>query len=186
MSARIPYCFALALLMAAAGTAGADPYQPSVGSAPSSDNSATGSATELPSGVAAYNQAATTDPYNQGDFSAQQSFGLTAAQMLGAAAACEQLHSDRVSLSGQQMANASSDSSDEDRANLDAAQQHMLDPAATSPTDSDASEVDCDRISSSFSQLQQIQFNDKDLAKELDQPDAVSPSANSNNNNNDN
>jgi hypothetical protein len=184
MSVRIPYCLAVALLMAAAGNAGADSYQPSVGSAPpSSDTSATGSAIDLLSGADAYNQAAITDPYNQRDFSAQQSFGLTASQMLGAAAACEQLHSNRVSLSNQRMANAAKDSSDANRANLDAAQQHMLDPVVTSPSDLKAGEADCDRLSGSFTQLQQLQFQDQYLPKKLDQPGAVTPSANSSNSN---
>jgi len=181
MSVRIRYCLAAALLVAATGNAGADPYQPSVGSAPlSSDNSAT----DLSSRASTYNQAAITDPYNQPDFSAEQSFGLTVSQMLGAAAACEQLHSDRVSLSSRQIAKISKDASDEDRANLDAAQQHMLDPAATSPADLKAGEADCDRVSASFSQLQQIQMHDKYLPKKLDQPDAISPSVNSNKNRN--
>lgn len=185
MSARISYYAAIVLLVAVAGNAGADPYRPSVGSAPaSSDNSADKSATDLPTGADAYNQAATTDPYNQRDFSADQSFGLAVTQMLGAAAACEQLHSDRASLSDQQIAKLSRDSSDEDRANLDAAQQHMLDPAATLPTGPKAGEIDCDRMSSSFSQLQQIQFDDQNLAKKLDQPDAMRSSGNGNNSNN--
>jgi hypothetical protein len=175
MSARIGLCLAAAL-MAASGSAGADSYQPSVGSAPpSSSNAVAGAA----SGTPAYNQAATTDPYNQPDFSNQQSFGLTASQMLGAAAACEQLHSDRISLSDRQLATAAKDSSDEDRANLDAAQQHMLDPAATAPDSVKAGEVDCDRVSSSFSRLQEIQFQNQSLSKDLDQPDAVSPSSKS-------
>ena len=171
MSARIGLCLAAALLMAAAGSAGADSYQPSVGSAPSSASSAAG----LPSGTAANNQAATTDPYNRSDFSTQQSFGLTATQMLGAAAACEQLHSDRINLSDRQLAKATKNSSDEDRANLDAAQQYMLDPAAGAPD----SEADCDRMSTSFSQLQQVQFQNQSLSKDLGQPDAVSTSGNS-------
>jgi hypothetical protein len=175
MCARLELGLAAALLMAAAGHAGADPYKPSVvGPAPtSSDYSAAESPTERSSEADAYNRAAINDPYRQPDFSAQQSYGLTASQMLGAAAACEQLHSDLVN---GRRTKASKDSSDEARASLDAAQQHMLDPAATS----DAGEVDCDRVSGSFSQLQQIQIRDQDLAKALDQADAVSPSPNAN------
>ena len=192
MSARIPFCLAVALLLAAAGNAGADSYQPSVTPAlPSSEKSPSGyantkSATDLPTGADAYNQAAITDPYNQRDFSAQQTFGFAVSQMLGAAAACEQLHSNSVSLGDRQAAKASGDSSDEDRANLDAAQQHLLNPAAMSPTGLKPSEADCDRMSASFSQLQQIQFNDQDLAKKLDQPDAMSRPANNDNNQNKN
>jgi hypothetical protein len=169
MSARIALCLGTALLMAAAGSAGADSYQPSVGSAPPSSAS---SAAGLPSGTAASNQAATADPYNQSDFSTQQSFGLTATQMLGAAAACEQLHSDRISLSDRQLAKAAQGSSDEDRANLDAAQQYMLDAAAAAPD----SEADCDRMSTSFSRLQQVQLQNQNLSQDLDQPDAANAS----------
>ncbi len=184
MSPCIPFCLAITLLLAAAGNVGADPYRSSAGSAPlSSGYSDTQSATDLPSGADAYNQAAITDPYNQREFSPQQSFGFTASQMLGAAAACEQLHSDSVSLGDRQAAKASKDLSDEDRDNLDAAQQHLLNPAAMSPTGSKADEADCARMEASFSQLQQMQFHDQDLAKKLDQPDAMSPSADSNNSN---
>jgi hypothetical protein len=172
MSARTGLCLAAALLLAAAGTAGADSYQPSVGSAPPSSRNATAG---LPAGPPAYNQAATDDPYNQPDFSNRQSFGLAASQMLGAAAACEQLHSDRISLNDRQGAKAGKDAADADRANLDAAQQYMLDPAATTPDGLRAGEVDCDRVSASFSRLQEIQLQNQSLAKDLDQPDALSP-----------
>jgi hypothetical protein len=97
--------------------------------------------------------------------------------MLGAAAACEQLHSDRVSMGERALARASKGTSEEDRANLDAAQQNMLDPAATLPNNLRAGEADCDRMAGSFSRLQQIQLHDQYLAKELDQPDAMSPSS---------
>jgi hypothetical protein len=163
--------------MAVVGNASAGSNSPTVGSPPQSgDNSAPESATDLPTGADAYNRAAVTDPYNQPDFSAQQSFGLTASQMLGAAAACEQLHSDLVS--GKRAASAPKDPSNDDRADIDAAQQHLLDPAATAPNALNAGEVDCDRVSGSFSQLQQIQIRDQDLAKALDQPDAMSPTDN--------
>lgn len=175
MSARIELCLAAALLLAAAGSAGAASNQPSVGSAPPSSIDPVAPA---PTGTPAYSQSGTADPYNQSDFSSQQSFGLTAAQMLGAAAACEQLHSDRVSMSEQQIAKASKGTSEEDRANLDAAQQYMLDPAATLPINLKAGDADCDRMSTSFSQLQQIELHNQDLSKELDQPDAVSASDN--------
>lgn len=180
MSARLELCVAVALFMVVAGNAGADSSTPSVGSPPpSGDNSASESSTDLPTGADAYNRAAITDPYNQPDFSAQQSFGLTASQMLGAAAACEQLHSDLVRTDGQRT-NGAKGSSDDERANIDAAQQHMLDPAATSPG---TGEADCDRVSGAFGQLQDIELHDQNLAKSLDQPDAMSPTDNSNGSN---
>lgn len=186
MRARLQLCLAAALLVAGAGNAGADPYKPRVGSATpgaasglaSSAYSAAESPTNLPSGADAYNRAATNDPYNQPDFSPQQSYGLTASQMLGAAAACEQRHSD---LASGGRAKGSKEVNDESRALLDAAQQHMLDPASTSPDASRVGETDCDRVSGAFNQLQQIQIRDQDLAKALDQPDATSPSPNTRN-----
>jgi hypothetical protein len=180
MFVRVQLGVAVALLMVAGANARADSYKPSVesirpnpGLAPAPSGYATSaSPIDLPSGPDAYNRSATTDPYNQPDFSAPQTFGLTASQMLGAAAACEQLHSDLVS---GQRARASKDPSDEDRANLDAAQDHLLDPAATPANALRSGEVDCDRVSGAFNQLQQIQIRDQDLAKALDQPDAVNP-----------
>ena len=179
MFARLELCVAVALLMMAGASAGADPYKPSVGSAkPSAGSrslggySATESATELPSGADAYNQAATTNPYNRPDFTPQQSFALAASQMLGAAAACEQLHSDLVNMDGPRI-KTSKDAGDEERNTLDAAQQHMLDPAATSANQVRTGEVDCDRVSGAFGQLQQIQIRDQDLARALGQPDAM-------------
>jgi hypothetical protein len=103
---------------------GAASLQPSVGATPDDPAAAVGAPN---SSAAAYNQAATSDPYNQSDFSSQQSFGLVASQMLGAAAACEQLHADSVSLGALQTAKAAKDTGT-NRADLDAAQQHMLDP----------------------------------------------------------
>ena len=173
MSARIELCLAAALLITAASSAAADSNQANVGAAPPSSTNLT---PPLPSAVPPYSQAGTTDPYNQPDFSQEQSFGLTASQMLGAAAACEQLHSDRISMGERALARASKGASEEDRANLDAAQQNMLDPAATLPNNLRAGEADCDRMAGSFSRLQQIQLHDQYLAKELDQPDAMSPS----------
>ncbi len=95
--------------------------------------------------------------------------------MLGAAAACEQLHSDSVSLSGLQAAKNATDTGS-NRADLDAAQQNMLDPAATSPGSLKAGAVDCDRVSGSFVKLQQIQLHNQYLSQDLDQPGATSSS----------
>ncbi len=151
MSARIEVCLAAVLLLAAAPLAAAASYQPSIApAAPPSDP-----ATAIPQGPDsdAYNKAATDDPYNQPDFSNAQSFGLVASQMLGAAAACEQYHSDRASLGAQQLAKAGSKTG-ADRSALDTAQQYMLDPAATGPNGA----ADCDRMGTDFSKLQELQF----------------------------
>lgn len=164
MYARIAFCLAAAFSIAAIGGASAASNQPAVGAAPASSSDAS------PSGAPAYSQADTSDPYNQSDFSTQQSFGLVASQMLGAAAACEQLHSDSISLSGMQTAK-NTKGTGSNRADIDAAQQNFLDPAATSPGTLKGA-VDCDRVGGSFSKLQQIQAHDPSLAKELDQPGA--------------
>jgi len=190
MVARLELCAAMALLLVTGANAGADPYTPSAGSAtpnigappPSlSGYSAAASPIERSSEADAYNRAAINDPYNRPDFTPLQSFGLAASQMLGAAAACEQHHSDLMNLDTPR-SKAPKDSGDEARTALDAGQQHMLDPAGASANQVSASEADCDRVSGSFTQLQQIQIRDQDLAKSLDQPDAMSPSPNSGNN----
>ena len=85
-------------------------------------------------------------------------------------AACEQLHSDSISLSGMQAAK-SAKGSGSNRDDIDAAQQNMLDPAATSSGTSKGA-VDCDRVGGSYMKLQQIQAHDQSLSKELDQPGA--------------
>ena len=180
MFARLELCVAVTLLMTAGVNAGADPFKPSVGLGtpttgqvtPFSGYAAAESPIERSWGADAYNRAAINNPYNRSDFTPQQSFGLAASQMLGAAAACEQLHSDLVSMDGPRT-KASKDASDEERSTLDAAQQHMLDPAATSGNQARSGEVDCDRVSGSFGQLQQIQIRDQDLARALGQPDAM-------------
>jgi hypothetical protein len=172
MFARLEVYLTVALLIAAVGSAGAEPLQPSVAPTPNDPAAASGAPN---SSAPAYNQAATTDPYNQSDFSSGQSFGLVASQMLGAAAACEQLHSDNVSLSGLQAAK-NAKAAEVNRSALDAAQQNMLDPAATSPGNLKAGAVDCDRLSGSYSKLQEIQLHNANLTHELDQPDATYPS----------
>jgi hypothetical protein len=171
MSARMEVCMAAALLIAAAGSAGAASL-PSAGTTPNDPAAAPGAPN--PS-APAYNQAAISDPYNQSDFGSSQSFGLVASQMLGAAAACEQLHSDSVSLSGLQAAK-NAKAADANRSDLDAAQQNMLDPVSTSPGSLNAGAVDCDRLTGSFGKLQEIQLHNPNLAHELDQPDAMYPS----------
>ena len=182
MLIRLQICVAVALLIVAGAKAQAQSVgsaTPSVGSAPA--YSTAQSPIERSSEANAYNRAAITNPYNQPGFSAQQSFGLTASQMLGAAAACEQLHSD---IASGRRAKPSKDPSDGDRASLDAAQQNMLSPAVASPNPLQTGEVDCDRVSGAFRELQQIQIRDQDLAKALDQPDSVNASPDKNRKNN--
>jgi len=170
MLARVRLGLVAGLLILAAGSAAAAPQQPSAAATP---NDPAAAAAGPNSSAAAYNQAAISDPYNQSDFGTGQAFGLTATQMLGAAAACEQLHSDAVSLSGLQAAKHARNFGDGGRADVDAAQQNMLDPAVTSPGSLKAGAVDCDRVSGSFARLQEIQLHNANLTHELDQPDAT-------------
>jgi hypothetical protein len=158
MVVRIQVCLAAALLVATMASAGAASSQDADG-----ENAAAGAASGS-------GQAVTADPYNQSDFSTEQSFGLVASQMLGAAASCEHLHSDSVSLSGMQAAKSGKGTGG-DRSAIDTAQQNFLDPAATSPGTLKGS-VDCDRVGGSFSKLQQIQLHNQYLTRDLDQPGA--------------
>lgn len=171
MSARAEVCLVALLLVAAAGTAGAASQQPSVGTN-TIDPTAAAAAAAANSNIPGYQQGAITDPYNRPDYTADQSFGLAATQMLGAAAACEQIHSARVSMDDRSVANGTKDANEQDRADIDAAQQHSLDPAATVPG---SGEADCDRVSGAFGQLQEIELHNQDLAKQLDEPDAIDP-----------
>ncbi|HEX4193696.1 MAG TPA: hypothetical protein VHY80_11375 [Stellaceae bacterium] len=174
MSARIEFYLAAALLIAPLGSADAAALQPNASATPN-DPAAASNAPN--SSAPAYNQAATDDPYNQSDFGSSQSFGLAATQMLGAAAACEQLHADSISLGGMQAAK-NAKPTDGNRSDLDAAQQNMLDPVATSPGGLKAGAADCDRVSGAFGKLQEIQLHNPNLTHELDEPDATYPSDN--------
>jgi hypothetical protein len=170
MSARTEIWLAAALLIAMAGNAGAASLSPSFSPTPNDP----ASAPDAPnSNAPAYNQAAVSDPYNRPDFSSGQSFGLVAGQMLGAAAACEQLHSESMSLSGMQAAkNAKTPT---DRSDIDVAQQNMLDPVSTTGGTLKHGGEDCDRLAGSFDKLQQIQLHNQNLTHELDQADAMYP-----------
>jgi hypothetical protein len=174
MPVRIELYLAAVLLIAPLGSAGATALQPNASATPN-DPAAASNAPN--SSAPAYNQAATDDPYNQPDFGSSQSFGLAATQMLGAAAACEQLHADSISLSGLQAAK-NAQPTDGNRSDLDAAQQNMLDPAATSPGGLKAGAVDCDRVGGAFAKLQEIQLHNPNLTHDLDQPDATYSSDN--------
>ena len=167
MSARIEIYLAAALLIATAGSAGAGALQPNATPTPN-DPAANGSNTSAP----AYNQAATSDPYNRSDFGSSQSFGLAATQMLGAAAACEQLHADSITLSGLQAAKNAKPTDFSRQAALNAAQQNMLDPVSASPGGLKGGAADCDRIGGSYSKLQEIELHNQNLTHELDEPDA--------------
>lgn len=170
------FCLAAALLIATAGSASADALHPNATSTPN-DPAAASNASN--SSAPAYNQAATDDPYNQSDFGSSQSFGLAATQMLGAAAACEQLHADSITLGGMQAARSAKPADISRQAALDAAQQNMLDPASASSGSLKAGAADCDRVSGAFDKLQEIQLHNPNLTHELDEPDATYPSDNS-------
>jgi crotonobetainyl-CoA:carnitine CoA-transferase CaiB-like acyl-CoA transferase len=170
MIARISLSLAAALLIAAPIGAGAASLEPSLGPATGQQQlgPATGQQQQGPGAAPA-----TPDPYNQPDMSDADSFSLLATQMLGAAAACEQVHSDRIShwaRPGKKKGGAA------DRADIDAAQQHMLDAAATTPNPLASGDADCDRVSASFDGLQENQFRNPQLRRDLDDPTALPPS----------
>lgn len=174
MFARIEVCLAAALLIVTVASAGADTLKPAASATPNDPAAAPGASN---ASEPAYNQAATSDPYNQSDFGSGQSFGLAATQMLGAAAACEQLHANSISLAGMQAAKNAKPSS-ANRSDIDAAQQNMLDPVSMSSSTLKAGAADCDRVGGALSKIQELQLHNPNLTHELDEPDAMYPSDN--------
>jgi hypothetical protein len=173
----VEICLAAALLIASAGSADADSLHPSATPTPN-DPAAASDASN--SSAPAYSQAATDDPYNQPDFGSGQSFGLAATQMLGAAAACEQLHADSITLGAMEAAKKAKSADVARQADLDAAQQNMLDPVSASPGSLKTGAADCDRVSGAFDKLQDIELHNQNLTHELDEPDATYPSDSNN------
>ena len=184
MSACIAFCLAAAFSIAATRRRGRG-FQPAgAGSAPASraSYSDTQSAPIYRSGAPAYSQADITDPYNHRISAPSRASASSPARCWARrrpasssipTASASGGHASGEGYQGYERSN---------RDDIDAAQQHLLDPAATSPT-LKAAAADCARVAASFSQLQQMQVHDQALAKKLDQPDAMSPSADSNNSN---
>lgn len=99
-----------------------------------------------------------------------QSFSLVAGQILGAAAACEQIDESRVAAATQKAVKIAKQSA-EDQADIEAAQQYMLDAADTGRDAVKDGTADCDRVSASFSQLEQVEQNTPQQQSQLDDPD---------------
>lgn len=102
-----------------------------------------------------------------------QSFGLTAEQMLGAAAACEEINAERIAGAARQTPK-STGKSPEDLGDVQAAQQNMLDAGASAQNGVAGGNVDCNRVSQSFSALMRAELNEPDLQSRFDQPTAPS------------
>ena len=164
MRPRFCLSFAAALMLGAPLTVTAAPLQASNGPIPLPPDLALGGATSAQS-------------YDQPSMGDDQSFGLVAMQMLGAAAACEQMDAARMSLDTPPQIKANGDVYN--HGDLDAAQQHFLNPTAIAGNPSKKGGADCDRLAGSFDQLQQIQLRNQSLSRDLDQPDGlISPNPN--------
>ncbi len=144
MSGRIPLSLAAILLLAAPAGAGAAVFQvagPSVGSSQGSDPGVLGQ----------------QDPQGgQDGISDAQSFALVAGQILGAASACEKIDENRVSDATQKAVKITKDSA-ESQEDIEAAQQYMLDAADSARDAVKNGTADCDRVSASFSKLEQVE-----------------------------
>jgi hypothetical protein len=157
MFPRICLSFAVALILAAPLAATADSLLPSSGPVP------------LPQDPAAIAE----QSYDRPGMSDAQTSALVSMQMLGAAAACEQVNEARVSR-GPQLP-AKPDGAADNRADLDAAQQHFLDPAAIAGLPSKRGFADCDRLAGSFDQLQELGMRNQRLQADVDEADGLKP-----------
>lgn len=163
MAVRIPLSLAAILLTAVpqfAGAAALRVADPSPGpSAPST----------LPQPPAA---AQPSDPTAEPDeMSDSQTFSLVAGQILGAAAACEKINEQRISEATKQAVKIAKNSAD-NQADINAAQQYMLDAADSGRDAVKNGSADCDRVSGSFSKLEWIEQNTQKLQSQLDDPEA--------------
>lgn len=144
MAGRIPLTFAAILLLAAPAAAGAAVIQaagPAVGQSQGQGND------PLAQGQ---------NQNGQGGVSDAQSFALVAGQILGAAAACEQINEGRVSDATKKAVKIAHDSA-ESPEDVEAAQQYMLDAADSAQDAVKNGDADCNRVSASFSRLEQIE-----------------------------
>lgn len=110
----------------------------------------------------------TAEPDSMSD---SQTFSLVAGQILGAAAACEKINEQRISEATKQAVKIAKNSAD-DQADINAAQQYMLDAADSGRDAVKNGSADCDRVSSSFTKLEWIEQNSQKLQSQLDDPDA--------------
>ncbi|HEY3916153.1 MAG TPA: hypothetical protein VGL83_00085 [Stellaceae bacterium] len=160
MAVRIPLSLAAVLLVAAPQFAGAAVFRaadPSVG--PSNP--------ALP-------PPAVTQPGDPDAMSDSQTFSLVAGQILGAAAACEKINEQRISTATKQAVKIAKNSAD-NQADINAAQQYMLDAADSGRDAVKNGSADCDRVSASFTRLEWIEQNSQKLQSQLDDPEAPDP-----------
>lgn len=141
MAGRVPLSLAAILLLAAPTGAGAAVFRvagPGIGQGQGQG------------------KALGQDQQGQGDISDAQSFALVAGQILGAAAACEQINEGRVSNATKKAVKIAKDSA-ESSEDVQAAQQYMLDAADSAQDAVKNGDADCNRVSASFSRLEQIE-----------------------------
>lgn len=159
MSARIPMSLAAMLLLALPSAARAG--GPALGP--------TGNDDQQSLGAAPGDNLGSPDDQDQSGVSDAQAFALVAGQILGAASACEQINEDRVSAATQKAVKITKDSA-ETQADIDAAQQYMLDAADSARDAVKSGNADCSRVSTSFTRLEQIEQNSEQQSQ-LDDPD---------------
>lgn len=148
MSARIPLSLAAMVLLALPNAARAAPQN-------------------NPQNNQGQNQG--QDDQDLGGVTDAQAFALVAGQILGAAAACEQINEDRVSSATQKAVKITKDSA-QTQEDIDAAQQYMLDAADSARDAVKNGNADCNRVSTSFTKLEQIEQNSEQQSQ-LDDPD---------------
>ena len=104
---------------------------------------------------------------NADGMSDAQNFSLVAGQILGAAAACEQINEERVSNATKKAVKMARDTA-ENEEDIQAAQQYMLDAAGSGRDAVKAGDADCDGVQASFNKLEQIEQQTPDLQSPQD------------------
>jgi hypothetical protein len=106
----------------------------------------------------------------QDAMSDSQAFSFVAGQILGAAAACKQIDRNRVTAATQKAVIIVRQSA-ENQADVTAAQQYMLAAADSARDAVKNGTADCNRVSASFSKLEQVEQNAQEQQSQLDDPD---------------
>ena len=160
MAARIALSLIAALLIAAPAAAGASTFR---AADPGVDQPKSGGSDQQFRGN---DQLGDND---QDGMSDAQNFALVAGQVLGAAAACEQINEQRVSTATKKAVKLATDTAESDQ-DVQTAQQYMLDAADSGRDAVKEGNADCDRVEDSFVQLEQIEQNTAKLQSQLDDP----------------
>ncbi|HEV8016662.1 MAG TPA: hypothetical protein VGP48_14080 [Stellaceae bacterium] len=156
MMPRIPLILAAALLIAAPAATYASPFRAADAK---TDRHKAGSGDQ-----GNQDDALQDDPDGMSD---AQTFSLVAGQILGAAAACEQINEQRVASATKKAVKMANDAGESEE-DIQAAQQHMLDAADTGRDAVKTGNADCDRVQTSFTKLEQIEQQTPDLQSPQD------------------